>query len=159
MRLHFAPLLLIAAAFAPSLASAQAPPAQPERERPLQPDANPAAPGRGRGRAQVSTAPTPRTPDGKPDLSGNWQPNAIGQNVDLVRSGVEVPMQPWAAAVYKERKDALSKDDPEARCLPPGVPRMSTTPYPWTMVQTPKLLVIVYEGGAHIWRKIFLDGR
>ena len=27
------------------------------------------------------------------------------------------------------------------------------------MVQTPQLIVFVYEGGAHIWRKIFLDGR
>ena len=36
---------------------------------------------------------------------------------------------------------------------------MTTTPYPWTIVQTPKLIVIVYEGGAHIWRKIFMDGR
>src|SRR5438876_940980 len=25
--------------------------------------------------------PTPRTADGHPDLSGNWQPNAIRQNV------------------------------------------------------------------------------
>jgi hypothetical protein len=68
-------------------------------------------------------------------------------------------MLPWAAELHQKRKDSLSKDDPEARCLPPGVPRMSTTPYPWTMVQTPQLLVIVYEGGAHIWRKIFLGGR
>ena len=68
-------------------------------------------------------------------------------------------MLPWAAELHQKRKDTLSKDDPEARCLPPGVPRMSTTPYPWTFVQTPQLLVIVYEGGAHIWRKIFLDGR
>ena len=36
---------------------------------------------------------------------------------------------------------------------------MSTTPYPWTIVQTPKLIVILYEGGAHVWRKIFMDGR
>ena len=59
----------------------------------------------------------------------------------------------------QNRKDTLSKDDPESLCLPPGVPRMNTTPYPWTYFQTPKLMVIVYEGGAHIWRKIFLDGR
>ncbi|MEO8098695.1 MAG: hypothetical protein ABI811_13410 [Acidobacteriota bacterium] len=101
---------------------------------------------------------TPRTADGKPDLSGNWQPNAIQENVDLA-GRVEVPMLPWAAAVYKEHKDNISKDDPEAQCLPPGVPRMSTTPYPWTIVQTPQLIVIVYEGGAHVWRKIFMDGR
>jgi hypothetical protein len=103
--------------------------------------------------------PTPRTADGKPDLSGNWQPNAIRQNVDLVGSGVEVPLLAAALAVYQNHKQNVSKDDPEARCLPPGVPRMSTTPYPWTIVQTPKLMVIVYEGGAHIWRKIFMDGR
>ena len=36
---------------------------------------------------------------------------------------------------------------------------MSTTPYPWTIIQTPQLIAIVYEGGAHIWRKIFMDGR
>src|SRR3954468_16905239 len=27
--------------------------------------------------------PTPRTADGKPDLTGNWSPNAIRENVDL----------------------------------------------------------------------------
>jgi hypothetical protein len=119
-----------------------------------------------RGRGAGSTAPdwppqgaTPRTADGKPDLSGNWQPNAIRQNVDLIGAGVEVPMLPAAEATYKERKSRLGKDDPEARCLPPGVPRMSTTPYPWTIVQTPKLVAILYEGGAHVWRKIFLDDR
>jgi len=101
----------------------------------------------------------PRTVDGKPDFTGNWTPNAIRQNVDMVGAGVEVPMRPEAAALYKSRKDALGKDDPEARCLPPGVPRMSTTPYPWTMIQTPQVLAILYEGGAHVWRKIFLDGR
>lgn len=103
--------------------------------------------------------PTPRTADGHPDLSGNWQPNAIRQNVDLIKSGVEVPMLPEALKVYKQHTDTLSKDDPEARCLPPGVPRMNTTPYPWTYVQTKDLLVILYEGGAHVWRKVFLDGR
>jgi hypothetical protein len=106
---------------------------------------------------------TPRTADGKPDLSGNWAPNAIRQNVDLAgvlaAEGTPVPMLPEAAKLHQQRKDSLSKDDPESLCLPPGVPRMSTTPYPWTIVQTPTLIVIVYEGGAHIWRKIFMDGR
>ena len=105
------------------------------------------------------TGPTPRTADGHPDLSGNWTPNAIRQNVDLVGSGVDVPMLPQARDLYQTRRAALSKDDPEARCLPPGVPRMSTTPYPWSFIQTKDMLTIVYEGGAHIWRKVFLDGR
>jgi hypothetical protein len=107
--------------------------------------------------------PAPRTADGKPDLSGNWAPNAIRENVDLAgvlaAAGSPVPMLPEAAKLHQQRKDALSKGDPESYCLPPGVPRMSTTPYPWTIIQTPQLIAIVYEGGAHIWRKIFMDGR
>ena len=107
--------------------------------------------------------PTPRTEDGKPDLSGNWTPNAIRLNVNLAgvlaSEGTPVPMLPEPAKLHQHRQDTLSKDDPESLCLPPGVPRMNTTPYPWTIVQTPKLIVIVYEGGAHIWRKIFMDGR
>jgi hypothetical protein len=122
-----------------------------------------AAPGaRARSNTQSDwppTGPAPHTADGKPDLSGNWEPNAIRQNVDMVGSGVQVPFQSWAEALYKERKGNISKDDPEARCLPPGVPRMSTTPYPFRIVQTPALTVIVYEGGAHVWRQIFTDGR
>jgi len=107
--------------------------------------------------------PAPRTADGRPDLSGNWGPNAINFNVDLAKvlatAGTPIPFLPEAAKIHQERLDNLSKGDPESYCLPPGVPRMSTTPYPWTIVQTPKLIVIVYEGGAHIWRKIFMDGR
>jgi len=105
------------------------------------------------------SGPTPRTADGKPDLSGAWAPNAIRQNVDLMGTGVQVPFQPWAEKVYQQHKDNISRDDPEARCLPPGVPRMTTTPYPFRIMQTPGLTLIVYEGGAHVWRQIFTDGR
>ena len=145
--------ILTAACMAAGLISAQSA-TPPAAQAPKPARAKPAWPPEG---------PTPRTADGKPDLTGNWAPNAIRENVHLVdflkSQGTEVPLLPWAAELLQKRKDTLSKDDPEARCLPPGVPRMSTTPYPWTMVQTPQLLVIVYEGGAHIWRKIFLDGR
>ena len=155
MRIHLVVLAAIAA-----LCFAQEKPATNTGDGKLQTigsqqGANPARPYAGK----LPEGPTPRSADGHPDLSGNWAPNAIRQNVDMVGSGVEVPMLPWAQELWKKRKAALSKDDPEARCLPPGVPRMSTTPYPWTIVQTPKLIVIVYEGGAHIWRKIFMDGR
>lgn len=137
-----------------SLVSAQSTAVAPGAQPPKPAAAKPAWPPAG---------PTPRTADGKPDLSGNWSPNAIRENVDLAgvlaAAGNPIPMLPEAAKIHQERKDALSKGDPESYCLPPGVPRMSTTPYPWTIVQTPPLIVIVYEGGAHIWRKIFMDGR
>jgi hypothetical protein len=87
--------------------------------------------------------PTPRAADGHPDLSGAWEPNAFRQNVDLVKTGVEVPFQPWAEKLYREHKDNMSKDDPEGHCLPPGVPRVSTTPYPFRIIQTPNLTIIV----------------
>lgn len=116
--------------------------------------------GRGAGRGpQAPTGPVPKAADGHPDLSGNWSPNAIRENVDMVGTGVQISFQPWAEKLYHEHKDNISKDDPEARCLPPGVPRMSTTPYPFRIVQTPTLTVIVYEGGAHVWRQIYTDGR
>ncbi len=99
--------------------------------------------------------------DGKVDFSGNWEPNAIRQNVDLPYHGsVQPPLLPWAEQLYIERKGNISKDDPEALCLPPGVPRMSTTPAPWTMMQNDKQIIIVYEGGAHVWRKnLSSDGK
>jgi len=117
------------------------------------------AQGRGGDPNWPPPGPTPRAADGHPDLTGNWQPNAIRQNVDMIGAGVEVPMLPDARAVYDKRKAALGREDPEARCLPPGVPRMTTTPYPWSFVQTPQELVIIYAGGAQVCRKAFMDGR
>jgi len=104
-------------------------------------------------------APAPRLADGRPDLTGPWEPNAIGENVNLVGVGVQVPFNATAKKIYDERIGALGKADPEARCLPPGVPRLNTTPYPFRFVQTKDYTAILYEGGTHTWRQIFMDGR
>jgi hypothetical protein len=103
--------------------------------------------------------PVPRLADGKPDLSGPWEPNAIRENVSLAATGVQIPFRPEAKAIYDQRLDTLGKDDPEARCLPPGVPRLTTTPYPFRFLQVPGLIVIIYEGGSQTFRQIFVDGR
>lgn len=97
------------------------------------------------------TGPTPKMPDGKPDLSGVWTPG-----LSFTQMG-QVPLQPWAQEVYKQRRDTLSKDDPEGHCLPAGVPRIS--PFLQKFVQTPTLLVILDEGNIHSYRQVFLDGR
>jgi len=95
--------------------------------------------------------PAPKTPEGKPDLSGVWNPG-----LSFSQMG-QVLLQPWADALYKERRANLSKDDPEGHCLPAGVPRIS--PFPQKVVQTPALIVLLDEGNIHSYRQFFLDGR
>jgi hypothetical protein len=46
--------------------------------------------------------PTPRTADGHPDLSGNWEPNAIRENVDMIGAGVDVPLLPGPKGPVRE---------------------------------------------------------
>ena len=72
-----------------------------------------------------------------------------------------VPFQPWAAAVYNYNSLNNSKYDPEGYCLPPGGPRLYATPYPMEFIQSPetKRIWIVFEGGTHVWREIYMDGR
>src|SRR5260221_13127669 len=67
--------------------------------------------GRGGDPNWPPAGPTPRMADGHPDLTGNWQPNAIRENVDLIGTGVDVPMLPEAKAVYDKRKAALGRED------------------------------------------------
>jgi hypothetical protein len=100
-----------------------------------------------------SSGPAPRTADGKPDLSGIWGPGFMGDISNALKPGEKLPLQPWALKLTRER---LSKDDPEASCLPAGIPRMS--PFPWKIIQTPKLIVFLIEGNVHTYRQIFLDG-
>jgi hypothetical protein len=107
------------------------------------------------------SAPAPRLPDGKPDLSGIWEPIA-GKYIRSIASDLkpeEVPYQPWAKALFESRADGShSREDPDANCLPQGVPKINAAPAPWKIVQTPGFVVIVYEA-FNLWRQIFLDGR
>jgi hypothetical protein len=97
------------------------------------------------GRPNLS-APTPRTADGRPDLSGIWLSwNWHRDNPDrgrLFLTGIDVPMQPWAEALYRERQGNQSKDDPEGFCLPAGIPEQMVNPLPWKIIQTPGVTVI-----------------
>jgi hypothetical protein len=99
---------------------------------------------------------TPRTADGKPDFSGMWSPERtfIYDISSSLAKGEALPLQPWAEKLAQER---MSKDDPEANCLPTGVPRQA--PYPWRIVQSPGLIFFLFEGNIHSYRQIFMDGR
>ena len=106
-------------------------------------------------------APTKKTVDGKPDFSGFYMPGqAVRYLLNLAsdfKPG-EIPLQPWAEALYKERIDNNGKDHPGVRCLPSGIPEKLNIPDGLKVVQTPDLIVFLYESRT-IYRQVFLDGR
>jgi hypothetical protein len=75
-------------------------------------------------------------------------------NPRSLKPGDKVIMLPWAEALVKTRQ---SKEDPEANCLPSGIPRGS--PYPWRLVQTPTHYFILFEGNIHSYRQIFMNAK
>jgi hypothetical protein len=107
------------------------------------------------------TAPTPRLPDGRPDFSGSWSPddNRYLRDIALDLKPDGVPFQTWARALFDQRKDGShSLEDPDAHCLPQGVPKIDAVAYPWKFIQTPISVVIIYETFTY-WRQVFTDGR
>jgi hypothetical protein len=125
----------------------------------------------------------PKTADGKPDLSGVWEngsptrstgsisgtggapalggapPGPLTQFFDIgTKVAGGLPLQPWAAELKRKRMADGAKDNPDANCLPMGNLQFHTHPQPRKIIQTPKLLVILYEGNAGV-RQIFTDGR
>jgi len=62
-----------------------------------------------------------------------------------VVDGEEIPYLPAAAAKKKENAANWLKLDPEVKCYLPGVPRATYMPYPFQIVQSPKVIMFVYE--------------
>ena len=104
------------------------------------------------------SAPAPKTSYGKPDLSGIWAAADGKYLQNLAADGLAVPMQPWAAALYKERSTNLGKGRPSEHCLTHGVTDFDALPIAWKILQTPGAIAILYEAYNH-YRQIFLDGR
>lgn len=98
--------------------------------------------------------PTPRMKDGKTDFQAVW--GYAGYTSDMLKDYDvgEVPMNAAAEKIFKARQANEGVDDPEARCLPTGVPRRD--PYPTKIIQTDKLMVILFEGNIHSYRQIFI---
>jgi hypothetical protein len=112
----------------------------------------------------LPTGPAPRLPDGTIDLSGVWQEGGPVQDIErqggLKPGELDSLLLPSAKQLMALRKP---KDDPEANCLPTGVPRMAGG-YPWRLVQYPTHkkathIFLLYEANIHSYRQIFMDGR
>jgi len=113
----------------------------------------------------------PRTPDGKPDLSGIWQamtnahydiePHAAAYGPYPREMGalsakpaslgiVEGGRIPYNEQARRQRdanlQDAITKD-PLAKCFMPGVPRANYLPFPFQIVQSSSVVLIAYEFG------------
>ncbi|MCU1337623.1 MAG: hypothetical protein JWO19_3204 [Bryobacterales bacterium] len=103
------------------------------------------------------SGPAPRHADGRIDISGLWRPADIFLIEDIalgLRPGETIPLNAWS---QEKMKKQLSKDDPEANCLPTGVPRHA--PYPWKFVESPPYIYMLFEGNIHSFRQVYMDGR
>jgi hypothetical protein len=111
------------------------------------------------GGAPDLAAPAPRSADGKPDLSGVWRVKQTSYLVYVTSDLKPEEIRPWAAALYKRREDDFRKDSDGIACLPPGPKAgVSGLGFPMKIVQTPSLVVVLYEYET-IYRQIFTDGR
>ncbi len=109
--------------------------------------------GGGRDPGAVSVEPPttsfPPDPD-SPPLAAFWD---LGTNIP---GGL--PYTPWAAELKKQRMATDDKDNPDANCMPMGFTQFHMQPQPRKIVQTPKLILILYEANYGI-RYIYTDGR
>jgi hypothetical protein len=102
------------------------------------------------------TAPVKRTPDGKPDLSGVWQRISTTFRRDIAVNLKPEEIQPWARELVQQRREDLGKGHMSVRCLPWG-PSYATSDRLFKIVQTPGLILMLDEG--LVYRQIFMDGR
>lgn len=104
--------------------------------------------------------PVPKTADGKPDFNGVWQGGSLSFAVGEANAaalgaaggGRVAPAKPepmpYTEAAQKTRQGYLDRrgiDDPMARCLMVGVPRITTMPMPFQITQTKDQVLFLYE--------------
>jgi len=146
----------------------------------------PGAPRTKDGKVNLS-APAPRAANGKPDLSGLWQvdPTPLEEMTRLVGDDIgalavpgddprqfskyvfniladfkpeESPLRPEFREFVGKRAQTAGADIPTTRCLPGGIPFTSFLPFPAKFIQTPGLLVMLFEIDNTV-RQVYTDGR
>lgn len=118
---------------------------------------------------QGSGSAVPRTRDGRPDFSGIWQvmntaawdlePHAAQPGVPAglgVVIGGRIPYTAEALARRNTNAAQRATLDPNAKCYLPGVPRSMYMPFPFQIVQTPSLIVFLFEY-VHAVRNVYMN--
>lgn len=111
----------------------------------------------------------PRTPGGKPDFSGIWEvltkadyniePHSASRLAPAgagIVTGGELPYKPEMLAKRKQNFEARATADTEAKCYLPGVPRVMYIQHPFQIVQTPDLVLMLFEY-VHATRNVFMN--
>jgi hypothetical protein len=117
------------------------------RTRSGPPPAN--AGGGGGGQLEPEQEPVPLDPNGPP-IAAFFE---AGQNME---GGL--PYTPWAKELRDQRFALRARDNPDAKCLPMGFLQFHQQPQPRQIIQTEKMIMIVYEANYGL-RYIYLDGR
>jgi hypothetical protein len=121
------------------------------------------------GQAQGPAYKAPRTKDGKADLNGIWQAMSTAEwdlrahaaaqgpvlslgaqfsippGPGVIDGDGQIPYLPAAAEQQKKNSANRLTLDPEVKCYMAGVPRSTYMPYPFQIIQSPKVVMMVYE--------------
>ena len=113
--------------------------------------------------APAAAPPAPRWPDGRvnlgssPDRKGYWE---VRPGLGGFPRAADVPMQPWARALYQYRTSRTDLYPPLVRCKPAGGPGFFNAPG-FEIVDAPdeRRVYLLNIAGPHSWRVIYTDGR
>ena len=113
--------------------------------------------------APAAAPPAPRWPDGRvnlgssPDRKGYWE---VRPGLGGLPRAADVPMQPWARALYQYRTSRTDLYPPLVRCKPAGGPSFFNAPG-FEIIDAPdeRRVYLLNIAGPHSWRVIYTDGR
>jgi len=113
--------------------------------------------------APPAAPPAPRWPDGRvnlgssPDRKGYWE---VRPGLGGFPRAADVPLQPWARALYQYRTSRTDLYPPLVRCKPAGGPGFFNAPG-FEIVDAPdeRRVYLLNIAGPHSWRVIYTDGR
>jgi len=113
--------------------------------------------------APAAAPPAPRWPDGRvnlgssPDRKGYWE---VRPGLGGFPRAADVPMQPWARALYQYRTSRTDLYPPLVRCKPAGGPGFFNAPgFEIVDASDERRVYLLNIAGPHSWRVIYTDGR